>query len=148
VSESGYYAWRKRPLCQHQREDADLTQKIRQVFVNHQGRYGSPRILRELRDDGINSSRKRIARLMQQEELSARRKRRRVLTTKRDKTHPVAPNILNREFAASAPNKKWVTDTAVYSNSTGVALLGSYSRSLFTDGCGMESAQVIVMRNW
>src|SRR4051812_49389522 len=56
VSESGYYAWRKRPLCQRQREDADLKQKIRQVFVTYQGRYGSPRVLRELRDDGINCS--------------------------------------------------------------------------------------------
>ena len=59
VSESGYYAWLKRPTCQRQREDAQLTQKIRQVFVTHQRRYGSPRILRELRDEGINCSRKR-----------------------------------------------------------------------------------------
>ncbi|MBO0791830.1 MAG: IS3 family transposase [Ktedonobacteraceae bacterium] len=80
------------------------------MFSAHQGRYGSPRILRELRDEGINCSRKRIARLMREEDVSARRKRRRVMTTKRDMTHPFAPNLLNREFIASAPNKKWVTD--------------------------------------
>lgn len=76
----------------------------------HQGRYGSPRIHQELRDEGISCSRNRVARLMREEELSARRKRRRVMTTKREKTHPVAPNVLHREFTATAPNKKWVTD--------------------------------------
>lgn len=110
ISESGFYAWRKRATCLREREDAHLTQKIQQVFKIHQGRYGSPRILRELRDEGITCSRKRIARLMQQEDLSARRKRRRGVTTTRDMTHPVAPNLLNREFHAEAPNKKWVTD--------------------------------------
>src|SRR2546427_3942919 len=105
VSESGYYAWRKRPACQHQREDAHITQKIRQVFELHQGRYGSPRIHRELRDQGRSVSGKRVARLMRQAELSARRKRRRVLTTKREQTHPVAPNLLNREFGVVEPNK-------------------------------------------
>ncbi len=132
VSESGYYAWRKRPTCQHQREDAQLTQKIQQVFTDHQDRYGSPRILRELRDAGINSSRKRIARLMRQEDLSARRKRRRVVTTKRDKTHPVASNLLNREFQAEEPNKKWVTDITYIPTRQGwlylAVILDLYSR--------------------
>ena len=99
ISESGYYAWRKRPTCQRQREDAHLKQKIRQVFVGHQGRYGSPRILRELRDEGINCSRKRIARLMRQEDLSARRKERRGVTTKRDTAHPVASNLENARIS-------------------------------------------------
>ena len=52
VSESGFYAWRKRPACQRSREDAQLTQEIQQVFERHQGRYGSPRIYRELKDGG------------------------------------------------------------------------------------------------
>ncbi len=132
VSESGYYAWRKRSTCRRKQEDAHLTQEIRQVFETHQGRYGSPRILRELRDEGVTCSRKRIARLMRQEDLSARRKRRRVLTTKRDRTHPVAPNILNREFTASAPNKKWVTDITYIPTRQGwlylAVILDLYSR--------------------
>src|SRR6266700_1798030 len=65
---------------------------------------------RELRDQGRSISLKRVARLMREADLSAKRKRRRVITTKRNKTHPVAPNILNREFAATEANKKWVTD--------------------------------------
>ncbi len=91
VSESGLYAWRKRPTCQRRREDAQLTQEIQQIFVTHRGRYGSPRIHRELKDQGRRTSRKRVARLVREAEMSARRKRRRVLTTRRHATHPVAP---------------------------------------------------------
>jgi putative transposase len=110
VSECGYYAWRKRPVSERQREDAQITHKIRQAFHEHQGRYGSPRILRELRDDGISCSRKRIARLMRDADLSARCKRRCTITTRRDLTHPVACNLLDRDFHAEEPNKKWATD--------------------------------------
>jgi putative transposase len=72
VSESGYYAWRKRLPCQRSREDAQLTQEIQQVFERHQGRYGSPRISRELKDGGRKIARKRVARLMREADLSAR----------------------------------------------------------------------------
>ena len=80
VSESGLYAWRKRPTCQRQREDAQLKQEIEQVFSSHQGRYGSPRIHKELHEQGRGIARKRVARLMREAALSARRKPRRVLT--------------------------------------------------------------------
>jgi putative transposase len=137
VSESGFYAWRKRPTCRRKQEDAHLVQEIRQVFETHQGRYGSPRIYRDLSEEGIRCSRKRVARLMREEDLFAKRKRHRAVTTKRDMTHPVAPNLLNREFTAKAPNKKWVTDTAVYSYCAGMALFSSHHGSVFTYGCRM-----------
>src|SRR5258708_40067886 len=63
VSESGFYAWRKRPACQRQREDAQLTQEIRHVFLTHRGRYGSPRIYRELLKHGRRLPRQRAATL-------------------------------------------------------------------------------------
>jgi transposase InsO family protein len=132
VSESGFYAWRKRPTCQRKREDAHLKQEIRQVFEEHVGRYGAPRIYRELSDEGISCSRKRVARLMREEEIAAKRKHRRVNTTKRDESHPVAPNLLNREFTASAPNKKWVTDITYIPTKQGwlylAVMLDLYSR--------------------
>ena len=134
VSESGFYAWRKRPACQRKREDAQLTQEIRQVYATHRGRYGSPRIHRELQDQGQSTSRKRVARLMREAALSARRKRRRVLTTKRDATHPVAPNVLNREFTATEPNTKWVTDITYIPTTQGwlylAVILDLYSRAV------------------
>jgi putative transposase len=134
VSESGYYTWRKRPTCQRQREDAQLTQEIRQVFMTHQGRYGCPRIHRELRDQGRSCSRKRIARLMRKAALHAGRKRRRVLTTRRDPSHPVAPNLLKRDFTATEPNQKWVTDITYIPTIQGwlylAVILDLYSRAV------------------
>jgi putative transposase len=134
VSESGFYAWRKRPTCQRQREDAQLTEVIRQEFSTHQGRYGSPRIHRELREQGKSCSRKRVARLRREAGLCAKRKRRRVMTTKRDEAHPVAPNLLNREFHANEPNKKWVTDITYIATAQGwlylAVILDLYSRMI------------------
>ena len=134
VSESGLYAWRKRPACQRTREDAQLTQEIRQVYATHRGRYGSPRIHRELKDQGRCTSRKRVARLMREAALSARRKQRRVLTTRRDISHPVAPNVLNREFTATEPNQKWVTDITYIPTRQGwlylAVILDLYSRAV------------------
>jgi putative transposase len=132
VSESGFYAWRKRPVCQRQREDAQLREEIQQEFSTHQGRYGSPRLHAQLRDQGRRIARKRVARLMQEAGLCAKRKRRRVLTTRRDPSHPVAPNLLNREFTATEPNSKWVTDITYIPTMQGwlylAVILDLYSR--------------------
>jgi putative transposase len=104
------------------------------VFDRHQSRYGSPRIHRELRDQGRSLSSKRVARLMREAELSALRKRRRVLTTKRDATHPVAANVLNRDFHAKEPNTKWVTDITYIPTTRGwlylAVILDLYSRAV------------------
>lgn len=72
VSESGFYAWRKRPASPRQREDAQLTEAIRQEFRTHQGRYGSPLLHVELRDQGRSIARKRVARLMTRQQGSVR----------------------------------------------------------------------------
>jgi putative transposase len=110
VWESGYYAWRKRPESQHTREDARLTTHIQQVFVEYRGVYGSPRIHAELQDQGWRCSRKRVARLMRENGMDARRKRFHPITTKRNPSHPVAPNLLQQDFTASRPNEKWTGD--------------------------------------
>jgi putative transposase len=132
VSESGFYAWRKRPPCQRQREDAQLREEIRQEFNAHQGRYGSPRLHVELRDRGRSIARKRVARLMREAGLCAKHKRRGLLTTRRDLSHPVAPNLLNREFRAKEPNSKWVTDITYIPTMQGwlylAVILDLYSR--------------------
>ena len=132
VSESGFYAWCKRPACQRTREDAQLREEIRQEFSVHQGRYGSPRLHAELRDRGRSIARKRVARLMREAGLCAKGKRRRVLTTRRDPSHPVAPNLLNREFTATEPNSKWVTDITYIPTMQGwlylAVILDLYSR--------------------
>ena len=122
VSESGFYAWRKRPTCRRKREDAQLTQEIRQVFALHRGRYGSPRLHVELREQGKSCSRKRVARLMQQAGISAQRKQRRVVTTRRDATHPVAPNLEDSRLYGARAEQKMGERYHVYSHYTRMAL--------------------------
>ena len=119
VSVSGYYAWRDRPVSQHCREDAQLAAEIQQIFLDHRQVYGSPRIHAVLKARGMPCSRKRVVRLMQQLGLSAGRKRSRKPTTKSDPRARFAPNRLNREFAASEPNSKWVTDTKAVETAEG-----------------------------
>jgi putative transposase len=132
VSESGFYAWRKRPIGPRKREDAQLTRGIQQAFASHHGRYGSPRLHVELQEQGLRCSRKRVARLMREAGLCAKRRRRRVLTTRRDASHPVAPNLLDRDFTATEPNTKWVTDITYIPTAQGwlylAVILDLYSR--------------------
>ena len=117
VSVSGYYEWRKRPMSQHAQSDAQLAEQIRVTYHAHRRLYGSPRISVELREQGISCSRKRVARLMRELGLAARRARRRTRTTISDPTARVAPNLLNRDFTASHPHEKGTGDiTAIWTS--------------------------------
>jgi transposase InsO family protein len=84
---------------------------VRESHERSKKRYGSPRIHRELRKHGERVSRKRIVRLMQAQDLVARKRRRYKCTTMSDHDQPVAANLLQREFTAAAPNQRWVGDT-------------------------------------
>ena len=115
VSLSGYYAWKKRPMSKHQREDNQLAEHIQEVYQYCRKVYGSPRIHAELRDQGIMSSRKRVARLMREQGLSACRRQHRTTTTKSEPGARVAPNLLDQDFTAARPDEKWTGDiTAVW----------------------------------
>lgn len=110
VSRSGFYAWRNRPAPARTREDARLAVEVAAVHRRSRGRYGSPRVHAELRARGIAVSRKRVERLMREQGLSARRRRRFRKTTDSKHESPIAPNLLQRDFEADAPNEVWVTD--------------------------------------
>ena len=115
VSLSGYYAWKNRPLSQHQREDNQLAERIQEAYHASRQVYGSPRIHAELRDQGIMSSRKRVARLMRERGLSACRRHHRTTTTHSEPGARVAPNLLDQDFTATRPNEKWTGDiTAIW----------------------------------
>ena len=105
VSESGYYAWRKRPTCQRKREDALIVAQIRQIFLSHREVYGSPRVHAELKEQGVHCARKRIARLMREHGITPKRKRRRVVTTNSQHENPVAPHLLQRDFTHQNPTQ-------------------------------------------
>jgi putative transposase len=110
VSRSGFYAWSQRPESAHQQEDQALAAEVQKVHRDSRGTYGSPRVHAELRARGRKVSRKRVARLMEQQKLGARPKRRFVRTTDSSHGLPVAPNVLERDFSPSQPNSTWATD--------------------------------------
>ncbi len=111
VSVSGDSAWRKRAPSQHSREDAQLAEKVKVAFQANRRVYGSPRVHAEVRAQGIHCARQRVARLMREQGLFAHRPRHRTVTTKSESGAQVAPNLLQRDFSADQPDKKWVADT-------------------------------------
>ncbi len=132
VSRSGFYDFVAEPETERVRRDSSLAAKTRAVFAEHQGRYGSPRVCRELRHRGDAVSEKTVARLMRENGLVARRKKRFRATTDSKHEDPIAPNLLARDFTASGPNEAWVTDvTAVWTLAGWLfvaAILDLYSR--------------------
>ena len=113
VPTSTFYGWlaQQRDPCQHRRQDAWLTGKIRAVHDRSGQTYGAPRVHAQLRRDGIRTSRKRVARLMAAHDLQGAflRKRWRC-STRQDPTATPAPDLVNRDFTAPAPNRLWVAD--------------------------------------
>lgn len=110
VSVSGFYAWRKRPVPERAKVDARLAVEIAASHKRSRGRYGSPRVHADLRARGVRVGKKRVERLMREQGLAARRKRRFKKTTDSAHAQPIAPNVLERDFETSAPNAVWVTD--------------------------------------
>lgn len=111
VSESGYYAWASRGASQQQREDMLLLVRIREAFRLSHSTYGSPRMTIELKDAGHRHiGRRRVARLMRENGLKARQPRRYRRCRDSHASGVVAPNLLDRDFTAAAPNEKWVAD--------------------------------------
>jgi putative transposase len=110
VSTQGFYAWFKREPSQRQVANQALAVTIRELHVRSRRRYGSPRVHRGLQARGQRVGRNRVARLMREQGLRARPKRRFRRTTDSNHQLPVAPNLLGRNFTADAPNKVWVSD--------------------------------------
>jgi len=135
ISRSGYYAWRRRQPSRRERLNQLLLTHIRAIYVASNQTYGSPRVHAELLAQGLVCSRKRVARLMRLAHLHARHRRRhQPITTQVDHTRPVAPNHLNREFQATAPNQKWVSDITYVSTDEGwlylAVVMDLYSRRI------------------
>jgi putative transposase len=132
VSASGFYAWKKRPPSPRATADAQLAVDI--VAAHKRGRraYGSPRVHRELRAQGVRVGKKRIERLMRQHGVRGRRKRRFRQTTDSNHALPIVPNVLQRRFEVNAPNLAWVTDVTYVWTDEGwlylAAILDLFSR--------------------
>jgi transposase InsO family protein len=110
IGRSGFYAFLKRPIAARTLENAHLVDKIRLIHLQRRSAYGSPRIHAELHAQKIKVGRHRVARLMKENDIRARRKRRFRKTTDSDHALKIAPNLLARNFTASEPNRVWVSD--------------------------------------
>jgi putative transposase len=133
VTRSGFYAWQRRPESTHARDDRRLKVLVQASFEESKHRYGSPRIHEDLVDQQERVSRKRVIRLMQEEGLKARARKRYTVTTMSDHDQPVAANLLDRQFQADAPNQRWVGDTSEFLIGAGgtlylAAILDLFSR--------------------
>jgi transposase InsO family protein len=110
ISRSGYYAWKRHKPSQREQENQALIEHIRRIHKLSRKAYGSLRVHQSLKKQGIDCNRKRVARLMRQNDLKGQRKYRTVHTTDSRHEYPVAENVLQREFTAEKPNQKWVAD--------------------------------------
>jgi transposase InsO family protein len=114
VTRSGFYAWQTRPESARAKRDRHLKVCVRTSFEGSKQRYGSPRIHRDLLEQGERVSRKRVIRLMQEDGLKARVRKRFKCTTDSNHDQAIAANLLDRQFTAAAPNQRWVGDTTEF----------------------------------
>ena len=135
VSPAGYYAWRARPESPRAATNRELVDDNKRVHRDTNGRYGSPRIHAELRAQGRGASRGRIERLMRRHGIRAIMARpRRVRTTDSRHDFPIAANLLERNFIATAPNQIWLADITYVETDQGwlylAAIMDLYSRKI------------------
>jgi len=134
VSSSGYYTWRGRPPSARALANQRLLLAIRAIHRASRCTYGARRIQAELCHQGQRCGLERVRRLMRQHGLVAKRRRPYKRTTCRNPRLPVAPNVLDRQFAASHPNQKWVVDITYIATAQGwlylAIVLDLYSRQV------------------
>ena len=136
VSTSGYYAWRGRPESARASANRALLADLRRLHAEHHGRYFSPGMHAALRAEGGTASRGRVARLMRRHGIRALAGRRfRPCTTDSRHFLPIAPNLLNQEFVAAAPNHVWLADITYIATRRPAGHREAMSREGAKDGC-------------
>ena len=111
VSRSGFHAWLTRSPSKRTRDDEELSSKIRKFFIASDRTYGARRVWRDVLAEGFNCGLHRIERLMQKNALKARPRRRSLpVDTGERVVSTIAPNVLDRQFHAPTPNRKWIAD--------------------------------------
>lgn len=134
VSSSGYYAHQHKPLGRRAQEDQQILAQIQPLFHASRRTYGSPRLVAALRRNGVACGKNRLARLMRQNHLRARQKRKfRPATTDSDHRLPVAPNRLAHVPAPVQPNQVWVADITYIATAQGWSYL-----AVILDACSRK----------
>lgn len=134
VSRTGFYDWCKRPPSKRELSNRQLDMHIRAIFMEHKGRYGSPRITDELIDRDIPGGENRVCARMKIMNLRAKAKRKFKMTTDSNHNNPIAPNLLDRDFTALNPNEKWTSDITYIWTQEGwlylAVIMDLYSRAI------------------
>lgn len=150
VSTSGFYAWRTRDLSVHALRDAELMGLILEIHQGSKGTYGAPRVHAELsKGMGVKCSRKRVARLMREAGLAGVSRRRNRGCTRRNPNDALAPDLVQRQFAAQAPNRLWVGDITEHPTDEGklylAAITDAYSRMVVGWAMGERATAELVV---
>lgn len=135
VSRGGYYAYIKREQSARSRDDKELVAQIRQIQKNEvKGSYGAPRMTAELNGRGYGVGHNRVARLMAENDLQAKRPKKYRVTTLSDHDHRASPNLVDRDFAPPAANMVWASDLTYIDTAEGwlylCAILDLYNRKV------------------
>ena len=149
-SRGGYYAWGSRPESRHSKGDRLLEVQVRAAHEAGRKYYGSPRIVRELRAQGVRVGRNRVMRLMREQGIQARSHHRFKNTTDSSHALPVAPNLLKRDFTAERPNQRWVADTTELLTPDGklylAAILDLFSRFVVGWAISTSNDSLVVLK--
>jgi len=150
VSRTGYYAWKSRGPSQRQKDDDTLAVKVLEVHKKSRQTYGRPRIHDKLKKQGVRVSGKRLARVMNEQDVHGKVKKKFVITTDSDHPLEVAPNVLDRDFTASAPNQRWVGDITYLFTPEGwvylAVVIDLYSRMVVGWSLGTVIDRFLVLR--
>lgn len=134
VSRSGYYKWLGRPESERKRQHKEWTEQVKEVYDKSRQLYGSPKVTQQLNKNGVSISERTVTRIMKENGIRSRTVKKYKATTNSKHSLPVQENVLNREFTASKPNEKWVTDITYVSTNEGWLYLASvmdlYSRKI------------------
>lgn len=110
MSRSGYYKWKKRRVSSRELRRKQLLDRIHEIFEDSRKTYGSPRVHQKLIKSGIKVNKKTVEKIMRENHIAPRRKRRYKSTTDSKHKYPVSTNVLNRAFDTEKPNEVWVSD--------------------------------------
>lgn len=151
VSRGGYWSWVQRRPGARQQADAVLLADIRKIHKGKRRVYGSPRVHDHLQKRGVRCGRKRIERLMRENDIRAKQSKKfKPATTDSKHAHPVAANILNRRFHWERPNQAWVTDLTCIPTEEGWLYLGAiidlFSRRVVGWAMGDDMSRQLTLR--
>ena len=148
VSSSGYYEWRRRPESAQELSNRKLDEEIGKVYGEHKQRYGVPRVTEELKERGLQCSENRIARRMQKLGLKGIQAKKFKRTTDSNHDKPVAPDLIEQDFTALAPNQKWVSDLTYVWTDEGwlylAVIMDLYSRAIIGWSMGKRMTQQLM----